>query len=157
MIKNPYIERPPRIQPELPEGEFDIPGVPEVEKEPAQLLVQVFLPLISILGYLLLSIFGQGRNLFFMLPMALSVIVTVGLALYSRQQQNKKRQELQSAYKNRLIEIRKDMQVQHDIQRRFYQHTYPDPEKLLQIAYEAHQRGLNPEKKLLLNKTYIDF
>ena len=58
-----YIDRPPRIEPELPSGMYNIPNPPENENNVGQLLQQAFLPMIMILGYIITSMFGQGRNL----------------------------------------------------------------------------------------------
>jgi DNA segregation ATPase FtsK/SpoIIIE-like protein len=135
-----YVERPPRLQPELPQGEYRIPDPPEAEKPSAQPLIQVFLPLMTALGYVLLALMGQGRNLLIMLPMTISLVASVGVALYSRFRAGKGRGANREAYRETLVELRKEMTTQHDIQRRFYMHTYPDSPAALRIAYTAQRR-----------------
>ena len=45
-----YIDRPPRIQPELPVKEVEIPNPPEQNKSPGQGLMSSILPLITMVG-----------------------------------------------------------------------------------------------------------
>ncbi|MGD2145106.1 MAG: FtsK/SpoIIIE domain-containing protein [Anaerolineae bacterium] len=142
-----YIERPPRLQPGLPSGEVGIPDPPEEERNPSRPLVQVFMPLVSIVGYVLMSISGNGRNLLIMIPMAISVVVSMGMALHSHYEGRKRRRARQAAYLEGLIELRKEMATQHGIQRRFYRHNYPDPSQVLRIAYEAHRGELDANQK----------
>ena len=68
-----YVERPPRLQPELPQAEHNIPEPPDEGQAQAQPLIQVFLPLVTSLGYVLLNVLGKGRNLLMMLPMAIEM------------------------------------------------------------------------------------
>ena len=49
-----YIDRPPRIQPELPSDEIEIPPPPEKENTGMSRLIQVALPLLTIVGYILI-------------------------------------------------------------------------------------------------------
>ena len=77
MADKKYIDRPPRVEPQLPAGVFNIPNPPDTESNAGQLLQQAFLPMIMIFGYILASLFGQGRNMLMMIPMFLSVIATV--------------------------------------------------------------------------------
>ena len=67
MSEKIFIERPPRIEPELPSGTMNIPNPPDAESDPARLLQEAFLPLLMIMGYFLASIFGQGRNMLMMI------------------------------------------------------------------------------------------
>jgi DNA segregation ATPase FtsK/SpoIIIE-like protein len=143
MSKTHYIERPPRLQPDLPSGEYSIPDPPNPERNPNQPMIQVFLPMVTIIGYILMSIFGQGRNLLVMIPMAFSVVVTVSLAIRSRIRETRDRKAQDEAYSQRLIELRKEMTVKKDIQRRFYLHNYPSPDMALRIAFEASQGDAN--------------
>ena len=50
--QNKLINRPPRIQPDLPQEEVEIPP-PPVEDQQGQPLIQTFLPLITIIGYVI--------------------------------------------------------------------------------------------------------
>ena len=39
-----FIDRPPRIEPELPSGMYDIPNPPDLESSASALMQQAFLP-----------------------------------------------------------------------------------------------------------------
>ena len=78
-----YIDRPPRIQPELPSAEIKIPAPPEKENAGMSRLIQVALPLLTIIGYILIStVGGQGRSPLMMLSMALSVVASTFFSIY---------------------------------------------------------------------------
>src|SRR5688572_19376560 len=78
-----YIDRPPRIQPELPTEEREIPAPPDTEEKGGRFPVQALLPLVTIIGYVLISATGQGRNLMLMIPMGLSVVASTVFAVVS--------------------------------------------------------------------------
>ena len=78
-----FTNRPPRIQPELPYGEVTIPNPPSTETTGRQQLVQVALPLVTIIGYVFVSATGQGRSLLLLIPMGLSVVVSVFVGLWA--------------------------------------------------------------------------
>lgn len=134
MANRKYIDRPPRIEPQLPSGVFNIPNPPDTEVKFGELLQQAFLPMIMILGYVLASLFGQGRNMLMMIPMMLSVVATVILAIYTNTQERKKREAAEAAYKRRISELRRKMESEHEQQRIYYFYNHPDPEKTLGIA-----------------------
>ncbi len=92
------VERPPRQQPELPEGEVDIPAPPDEKENPAQPLIQLALPLVTVIGYVLTAALGQGRNPVVLIPMGLSVFISIAMALYLRQRQSRLRQEKREVY-----------------------------------------------------------
>ena len=50
MSQKMYIDRPPRIEPELPSGTFDIPNPPDMELNAGSIMQQAFLPMMMILG-----------------------------------------------------------------------------------------------------------
>ncbi len=77
MTDKKYIDRPPRIEPELPSGVREIPNPPDVEINPGAILAQAALPMIMIFGYILVSMFGQSSSMLMMIPMALSVVASV--------------------------------------------------------------------------------
>jgi type VII secretion protein EccCb len=129
-----YIDRPPRIEPELPSGAFDIPNPPDTEMDPARLIQEAFLPLIMVLGYFMASIFGQGRNMLMMIPMLLSIVAAVALAVYSHFKEQKNIDDAKAAYKRRIGELRRKMESEHEQQRIYYYYNYPDPEKTLGVA-----------------------
>ena len=144
MSEKIYIERPPRIEPELPSGAVSIPNPPDADPDPARLLQQAFLPLLMIMGYFLASIFGQGRNMLMMVPMLLSIVGAVSLAVYSHLQENKKLDEAKAAYKRRLGELRRKMESEHEQQRIYYFYNYPNAEQGLAIAQDLHRPESEP-------------
>jgi hypothetical protein len=78
-----FASRPPRIQPELPFGEIPIPNPPATETGGGQQLIQIALPLVTIVGYVFVSAMGQGRSLLLLIPMGLSVIASAVVGLLS--------------------------------------------------------------------------
>ncbi len=135
-----FTSRPPRIQPELPVGEVQIPTPPTSEGGGRQNLLQIGLPLITIVGYLVVSVSGQGRSLMMLIPMGLSMVASVTMALISFVRNSREEAEKKEAYIQRLAEMRKEMRASHDIQRAFYRHNYPDPDTLLKIAADRENR-----------------
>jgi S-DNA-T family DNA segregation ATPase FtsK/SpoIIIE len=129
-----FASRPPRIQPELPFGEITLPSPPTSEATGGQQLIQVALPLVTIIGYVFVSAMGQGRSLLLLLPMGLSVIASSVMALMTSIRTNRLEKQKREAYAQRLIELRQEMTASHEMQRRFYYYNYPDPDTVLQIA-----------------------
>ena len=139
MSQNYTVERPPRQQPELPQGEVEVPPAPEEKENPAQPLIQLALPLITVIGYVITAAMGQGRKPVVLIPMGLSVIVSMAMALYLRQRQDRLKREKHEAYAQRLVELRKELSASHEVQRRHYQHILPSPDEALQFAAAAHR------------------
>jgi len=133
-----YIDRPPRIQPELPHGEYTIPNPPEKEENPGQLMGQALLPVITIMGYIVVSLLGKGRSMLMMIPMGLSVVASIVLAIYTNRAEKKMKEEKDAVYGRRLVELRRDMESNHEKQRVFYSYNYPNPEKTLAIANDLN-------------------
>lgn len=148
MTEKSYIERPPRIEPELPSGVVDIPNPPDTEKDPMRLLQQAMLPLLMIMGYFLVSIFGQGRNMTMMIPMLISIVGAVLLSVYSHIQENKKIEEAKAAYLRRLGELRRQMQSEHEQQRIYYFYNYPNPSESLNIALDLYRSSQEQEQAI---------
>jgi DNA segregation ATPase FtsK/SpoIIIE-like protein len=135
-----YIERPPRLQPEMPAGEVEIPSPPEEEKRSVQSLLQLIaLPMISIVGTVFVSVFLRGRSLIFLIPMGLSVVISIVMSLYARQRSTQLDAQRKAAYFQHLLELRKEMNAAQDIQRRSAHHNSSAPEDAFRIALEAHQ------------------
>lgn len=128
-----FIDRPPRIQPELPIGEIEIPAPPRSEATQRQSLWQALVPLITIIGYVIVSATGRGSNVAFLLPMALAMFVSVGIALFTTLSNRRIALEKRRAYDQRLVEMRQEMTSAHDKQRIFYNYNYPDNETALHI------------------------
>lgn len=136
MVDQKYVDRPPRIQPELPVGIIEIPTPPAKEKQ-FQSYLQMALPVITIVGYLLISIFGRGRSLLMMIPMGISVLASVVFAYHSSRQNRKEQEAKEAAYTERLNELRREMVQQHDMQRRFYGYNFPEPTQVIEMALAA--------------------
>ncbi len=137
MADNPALEkrfadRPPRIQPELPEEKVQIPKPPE-ENQGGMSIVQSLFPLITIIGYVAVSFFGQGRNLLFIIPMGLSVGVSSVYMFWAFYQNQREFRARKREYDNMLAEMRRDMVASHDTQRSFYEYNYTDPVTTLNI------------------------
>jgi S-DNA-T family DNA segregation ATPase FtsK/SpoIIIE len=144
-----YIDRPPRIQPELPSDEVEIPGPPEKEEDARARLIQVGLPLLTIIGYVLVSTLGgRGRSPLLLIPMALSVVASTGFAIYSYFKENRRRTEIERAYSERLVELNREMHMYHDMQRRFYGYNYPDRRTMFRIVHNARVEVEKAERTL---------
>lgn len=139
MPESDYFNRPPRIQPEMPAGEVEIPNPPAFSANMGQLgLLSVFVPLVTILGYSLIA--ARGGRAIFILPMGLAAILTsvVGYLNWKRQQENERRK--QENYEAALKNLREQMIDTHDHQRRVHLHNAPDPQTLLQMAESGDPR-----------------
>ncbi|RME69678.1 MAG: hypothetical protein D6784_18010 [Chloroflexi bacterium] len=144
-----YIDRPPRIQPELPFDEIDIPPPPDKDEAGNERLVQVSLPLLTIIGYILIgTLGGVGRNPLFVLPMALSVLASVGYSIYSFRKEMLQRAALEQAYDDRLVDLIREMNMYHDMQRRFYRYNYPDRQTVFRLVHSARAEVERPERTL---------
>ncbi len=72
-----YIERPPRIQPELPQETIDIPSPPDQRSGGIADLMHIALPLLMIVGYTMVAFMGgHGSNPLLIVPMALSIVAS---------------------------------------------------------------------------------
>lgn len=137
-----FASRPPLDQPELPFGEVTVPSPPASETGGRQQILQLALPLVTIIGYVFVSAMGQGRSMLLLIPMGLSVIASSGAALWTLRRNNRIEAEKRAAYAQRLAELRQEMIASHDMQRRFYLYNYPDPNTVLQIAADRdYQRA----------------
>src|SRR5450631_692156 len=122
-----YVDRPPRIQPELPTGLIEIPAPPKQDDGKTQPLWQVAVPLVTIVGYVFVSAFGPGStNISFLIPMALAVVISAAVSVYNSLRARRLLAQKRAAYNQLLIEMRKDMVASHDKQRTFYLYNYPD-------------------------------
>jgi S-DNA-T family DNA segregation ATPase FtsK/SpoIIIE len=129
-----FASRPPRIQPELPFGEITIPNPPTSDTSGGQQLVQVALPLVTIIGYVFVSAMGQGRSMLLLIPMGLSVVASSVVALISMIRTGQIERQKREAYAQRLVEMRQELTASHEMQRRFYLYNYPETDTVLQIA-----------------------
>ena len=150
-----YIDRPPRIQPELPFDEIEIPKPPAQDAGGLQRLIQMALPMLTIIGYVaVMALARAGRSPWLMIPMALSVVASTGFAIYSYFSDKKHQEQLKRDYLERLVELNKDMEESHDMQRRFYHYNYPDKDTVFRIVkharteVEKRERTLRAEARL---------
>jgi S-DNA-T family DNA segregation ATPase FtsK/SpoIIIE len=127
-----YIDRVPRIQPELPVGTIEIPSPPGEKQATGQDLANLLIPLITVLGFVFVS--GGSGNPLFVLPMGLTMVLSVILALTRSRQGRKAQEEKRKQYAQRLTELRQEMTRSHNAQRLFYHHNYPDVGTLYEIA-----------------------
>src|SRR6185436_995224 len=126
-----YVDRPPRIQPELPIGEVPIPNPPEAAKVGDLGLMSILMPVITIVGFLFVS--GSG-NVLFIIPMGLAMLMSVGATIFGSRNERKAFAAKQKAYAELLAEMRQEMTRSHNVQRLFYQHNFPDIPAVIDIA-----------------------
>jgi DNA segregation ATPase FtsK/SpoIIIE, S-DNA-T family len=117
----------------MPQGEIQLPPAPKKQDKGSMALRQSLLPIITIIGYVLVSVFGQGRNLLMIVPMGLSVVISCVFAFQQYRSELKKQEEEEKDYALLLAEMRKEMINSHDMQRAFYYHNYPDSPRILRI------------------------
>ena len=126
-----YIDRPPRIQPELPLAEVEIPQPPDEDTRGVQDLGSLLIPLITIIGFVFVS--GSG-NALFIIPIGLTMILSVVWTLSSSRRELKEIEAKKRAYAELLAEKRQEMSRAQNAQRLFYRHNYPDVQTLYEIA-----------------------
>ncbi len=137
MPKPLVIDRPPRIQPELPFDEIEIPSPPDKGQSGWEQLAQMALPLVTILAFVFLASGGGGRSALMIIPMALAVIASAGVGIFTYLRQKRMAAEALRAYEERLVELNKQMHVYHDMQRRFYHYNYPDIQNIFRLVKSA--------------------
>jgi S-DNA-T family DNA segregation ATPase FtsK/SpoIIIE len=143
------VDRPPRIQPELPIEEIEIPAPPEKPDQGWSRLVQVGSPLVTIIGYILVgTLGGVGRNPWYILPMALSVVASVAFSVYTYFNDKKKLAEIMRAYDDKLVELSKEMHGYHNMQRRFHEYNYPDFRVINRVVKNARLEAGKPDRTL---------
>ena len=137
-----YIDRPPRIQPELPIREVEIPKPPDPKNQNSSgQVLTTLMPLISVVGFLVAS--GTGA-IAFVLPMALAVVASIALALYQRAKDKQDQAAKEKAYAELLLQMRQEMTQAHTSQRIFYQYNYPDNDTLISIAARKENSRFGP-------------
>ncbi|MBI3361831.1 MAG: hypothetical protein HY023_12050, partial [Chloroflexi bacterium] len=126
-----YIDRPPRIQPELPVADVKIPKPPDPNQGAQQPIITVLLPLVTIIGFIFVS--GSG-NALFIIPLGLAMVLSVAVTIYTASQQGKEYEVKKKAYQELLAQMRQDMLRSHNTQRIYYRYNYPDPVTVQDIA-----------------------
>ncbi|MBX0329896.1 hypothetical protein K2Z83_19715 [Oscillochloris sp. ZM17-4] len=143
------VDRPPRIQPQLPLGEVEIPPPPDPFPEGQARLIQIGLPLLTIVGYVMVSSFGgMSRSPLMMIPMALSVLASSAFALYTYRRESRRHAESEREYNDRLVALTREMHDGHEQQRRFYAYNYPDLADLNGLVYASRQTASMPQRDL---------
>ncbi|HLF00368.1 MAG TPA: hypothetical protein VI547_00180, partial [Anaerolineales bacterium] len=125
-----YIDRPPRVQPELPIQEIQIPNPPE-EQSGQQSLMGVLLPAVMMVGFIISS--GSG-NMSMVIIMGLMMFGTVGMSLSEFGKGRKEFEAKKKAYEELLVTLRQDMARHHNTQRTHYHHNYPASQTILEVA-----------------------
>ena len=136
-----YIDRPPRIQPELPIKEVEIPQPPEEGSRAGQDLLNLLIPLVTIIGFVLVS--GTG-NVLFIIPIGLAMVLTIGVTIGGARRQRKELEAKKKAYLEKLAELRQDMNRAHNAQRIFYSHNYPEVQTVYEIAARKEASRFGP-------------
>jgi len=136
-----YIDRPPRIQPELPIKEVEIPQPPEEGSRAGQDLLNLLIPLVTIIGFVLVS--GTG-NVLFIIPIGLAMVLTIGVTISGARRQRKELEAKKKAYLEKLAELRQDMNRAHNAQRIFYSHNYPEIPTVYEIAARKETSRFGP-------------
>lgn len=132
------IDRPPRIQPRLPVETIEIPAPPQPGPSALAQLLQMGLPIVTMLAFVFMMVFSGGRSSPWMvLPMILMVLSSGGIAVYSYVKERRDRAAAEAAYRERLVEMNRDMRNYHDQQRRFYVYNYPEQPVLARIVRDS--------------------
>lgn len=100
-------------------------------------MAELLLPATTIIGYLLLSLGGQGRNILVMLPMTIAMVFTIYISWRRSAEARRKHEEQVKAYRQTLANLRDDMRRTHLIQREFYNYNYPN----LTLIRDMVERG----------------
>ncbi len=127
-----YIDRVPRIQPELPVDQIQIPQPPGLQSGVGQDLASLLIPLITVLGFVFMS--GGSGNILFVLPMAIAMLLSVGMSIFRGTGGGKELEQKRKEYAESLTQMRQEMARSHNAQRLFYHHNYPDVGTLFDIA-----------------------
>src|SRR5437867_2692858 len=103
------VDRPPRIQPDLPLGTFKIAQPPERDSQAMRRLLQLALPLVTVIGFGAVSMTSSGnRGPITAIVMSLSVLGASALSLFSYLQDKKKQAEVEKAYAARIVTLNKE-------------------------------------------------
>lgn len=141
-----YLNLPPRLQPNLPQGELEIPLPPDETSSYQQTPLELLLPLVMVGGYIVMAISGQGRSLFLIIPMGLAMVLSVYVSLRRVEQAKEELKQRKQAYQEQLSEIRETINEQHEQQRGFYNYNYPSVTMTIAVAQTQDASRLGPRK-----------
>ncbi|HEY0607058.1 MAG TPA: FtsK/SpoIIIE domain-containing protein [Herpetosiphonaceae bacterium] len=145
MSDSKYIDRPPRLQPSLPFGEHEIPRPPDYPAQPYGWIIQIALPVISVIAFGAGALFGSPTlGLLLVIPMALSAVASY----LSFRQEARIKAQIEQSYSDRLVELHREMHTYHDMQRRAYHYNYPDVPAVERIVRAARAEIEQPSQKL---------
>ncbi len=156
------LNRPPRIQPELPFEEREIPAPPDRQFDAATQLFQIGLPVATIAGYVLVTVLSNGRNPLLLVSMAFSVLASVVFSIYIYFKERQKQAQAEREYLDHLGELYQEMHTFHELQRRFYRYNYPEAQTAIRIAEEtknsiSSSQGNNDNQELRLwERRFLD-
>ncbi len=148
MSQSVLIDRPPRIQPELPVETIEIPNPPQAGQSSLAQLIQMGLPLLTMVAFTFMMFSGGRSNPLMVVPMILMVLSSGGIAVYSYIKEKRDRALAEAAYNERLVEMNRDMHTYHDLQRRFYTYNYPDRGATTRIVRDARWEVEKGERTL---------
>src|SRR5262249_37638126 len=142
-------DRPPRIQPELPVATVTIPAPPKREPTGLRQLVQLGLPLLTVIAFASVSLSsGTGRGPVALLLMSLAAVAATRFAIYGFLQDRRNHAEEERAYSTQLLAMNREMCQYHEQQRRFAFYNYPGPETILSIPGQARDGNEREHRKL---------
>ncbi|MCS6836827.1 MAG: FtsK/SpoIIIE domain-containing protein [Anaerolineae bacterium] len=127
------LHRPPRIQPRLPTQEVEIPAPPEDQSSGVSML-ELLLPLVTIVGYVIIALSGAGRSVALIVPMGAAMLGSIYVGWRRSQAERQKREAREASYRQTLVEMRQRLQQYQQMQRDYYHYTFPEPNGVLQIA-----------------------
>lgn len=134
------IDRPPRIQPDLPYKTVNIPQPPNHDHQNGQELLQMLLPLLTVVGFVITAVLaGTGANLLMIIPMLLATAGSVILAFYNHRGEKQRREAEEAHYRQTLADLRHEMERDHHTQRLYYNHTFPDTATTIQIVQDTER------------------
>ncbi|NJL94352.1 MAG: hypothetical protein HC915_11835 [Anaerolineae bacterium] len=131
------IDRPPRIQPPLPEEEIEVPAPPNA-LDSGQSIIELLLPLTMVVGYVALAFSGQGRSIIMIVPMGAAMLGSVFFALQRANQSRREQEAQDEAYAATLVDLRHEMLGHHQQQRDHYYHNYPDPRSTRRLVQRVN-------------------
>ncbi len=161
MAKRILIDRPPRIQPELPFGTVEIPPPPQSKEGGMMRLLEVGLPMLAVMGsvFMMVGMGSSGRSPLMIIPMLLSIVGSAGVGVFMFLRERREQAKAEQAYAERLVELNQEMHDSQDLQRRFYSYNYPDTDRVWQIVRDARyevekeRRTLRADSRLWERRT----
>jgi len=145
MSQRTYIDRPPRIQPALPYGEYEIPRPPDMTDNQYGWILQIAIPVLSVVVFVFGAVLGGGAiGALLVIPMAASAWA----AWVTYKADQKKKIEAEQGYSDRLVELNREMHNFHDMQRRAYHYNYPDVETTHSLVANARHEVEKPDRTL---------